>query len=235
MPSNSRPTRDGPTLSASIPSKRKSIETGGALPSRRQADARSDAQPSGSDNKRPRATGPDTLSASTMSKALGKRPGTAGLAKSRPVFQPGHGAKKLVIKNLRTTSSAHDLEQYYQNTERDLVDGLQAIFAQRTPRQPLESLYRGVEDICRHGNARKLFTMLRDNCDFYLNNILQRSIIAHAGSSNVDMLQSLHKHWVLWNTQSVCNFHVGALSGFINTSPRPKYVQYSAILTVHSC
>ncbi|KAI0390250.1 cullin-4A [Xylariaceae sp. FL0594] len=197
MPSNSGPSRDGPTLSPSIPSKRKSSGNG-ALASRRQ----SDAQKPGYDLKRPRETGPEKLNSFTMSKVLGKRPERVGQAIARPVFHSGHGAKKLVIKNLRTTSSAHDLEQYYQNTQRDLIDGLQAIFAQQNPRQPLESLYRGVEDICRHGNARKLYMMLREHCESYLNDRLQKSIIAHAGSSNVDMLQSLHKHWVLWNTQT---------------------------------
>ncbi|KAI8628638.1 cullin-4A [Xylariaceae sp. FL1651] len=198
MPPSSRLPPDGPTPSAAIPSKRK--PSGNVVsPSRRQFDTR----PSGSDHKRPKTTGPLVPGASIMSKALGKRPETVDLTKpARSAFQPNHGAKKLVIKNLRTVSRANDLEQYYERTRNELREALWAIFEQKQPRQPLERLYRGVEDICRHGAARELFDILRQQCESYLNGPLQRSIMADSGTSNVDMLKSVYKHWVIWNTQS---------------------------------
>ncbi|KAI1810326.1 cullin-4A [Poronia punctata] len=197
MPPIPRPTQDESIHSTAIPSKRKSIGNG-PLPSRQQFDCR----PSTSDPKRPRAAGPDTVASFTMSKALGKRPEAVGLARPRPAFHPSHGAKKLVIKNLRATSSTCGLEQYYEKTKKDLADGLQAIFEQQTPRTPLERLYKGVEDICRHGDSRKLFDLLRSRCEEYLNGTLLKSIQAQAGLSNIDMLKSLYNHWKLWNAQS---------------------------------
>jgi cullin-4 len=170
-----------------------------------------------------------------MSKALGKRPEIVELAKpTRSAFQPNHGARKLVIKNLRTASRARDLEQYYEKTRNELADALQAIFEQQPPRQPFERLYRGVEDICRHGAARELFDVLRARCESYLNGPLLRSIMVDSGSSNIDMLTAVYKHWVIWNSQSV-----GVLETVrrvdVNKTPRLQFVPFSAISTVHSC
>lgn len=137
-----------------------------------------------------------------MSKVVGKRPEIVDLTKPPTAFQPHKGAKKLVIKNLRTTSRADDLEKYYDTAKKELLDALQAIFEQKQPRQPFERLYRGVEDLCRHGASRELYETLREQCDNYLKGSLYRSMVAEAGSSNVDMLRSTYKHWVIWNTQS---------------------------------
>ncbi|KAL7626401.1 hypothetical protein AAE478_003173 [Parahypoxylon ruwenzoriense] len=137
-----------------------------------------------------------------MSKALGKRPEIVDLTKPPTAFQPHKGARKLVIKNLRTTSRANDLEKYYEATKQELAEALQAIFDRKQPRQPLERLYRGVEDLCRHGVSRELYETLREKCETYLKNDLHGSIMAGSGSSNVEMLKSAYKHWVIWNTQS---------------------------------
>jgi cullin 4 len=170
--------------SSATPSKRKSAAGAGPFARR----------PSDSEPKRPR---PD------MSKAQGKRPELVDLTKPRSAFQPHSGAKKLVIKNLRTTSRAADLEQYYARTLEELDDALGAIFARRQPKQPFERLYRGVEDTCRNGRSRQLYERLHQRCEKYLNSDLLQSIRSEAGSSNVDMLRSVHKHWVIWDTQSV--------------------------------
>ncbi|KAI1331202.1 cullin-4A [Xylariaceae sp. FL0255] len=183
---------DGPTHSAAIPSKRKII-----VPSHSRWQAESG--PSRTDNKRSK-TNPDS---SAMSKSLGKRPEPVDLTnKTRSAFQPNNGARKLVIKNLRTESRQSDLQRYYQNTENELNDALDAIFDQKQPRQPLERLYRGVEDLCRHGGAQGLYRMLKGRCQSYLNDRLLRSILTSAGSSNIDVLKSVHKHWVIWTEQS---------------------------------
>lgn len=137
-----------------------------------------------------------------MSKVLGKRPQVVDLTRPRSAFQPQNGPKKIVIKNLRTPSRAN-LENYYAKTLEELDDALQAIFARRQPKQPLERLYRGVEDTCRHGKSEELYNRLRKRCESYLNNDLLNSIKIEGGSSNVDMLKSVHKHWVIWEAQSV--------------------------------
>lgn len=141
-----------------------------------------------------------------MSKVLGKRPEVVGSTNPRSTFHTHGGAKKLVIKNLRTTSRASDLDQYYQKTWGELENALKAVFARQQPQQPLERLYRGVEDICRHGEAKKLYEVLRKQCETYLNTDMAKAIEAEAGLSNVDRLRGVHKHWVIWNQQSVCRY-----------------------------
>ncbi|TGJ85325.1 hypothetical protein E0Z10_g3461 [Xylaria hypoxylon] len=138
-----------------------------------------------------------------MSKALGKRPAIVNLTKpTRSAFEPNKGAKKLTVSKLRTTSRPDDVERYYERTRNELADALVAIFKLQQPRQPLETLYRGVENICRHGAARELFDILRAQCESYLNGPLQQSIVRDGGSSNIDMLKAVYNHWGIWNSQS---------------------------------
>ncbi|KAI1777525.1 Cullin-domain-containing protein [Hypoxylon cercidicola] len=190
----SSPT-DGPSSSFAIPSKRKSVNTGS------QPLQQSSQRLSTPDHKRPKINNPDQ-GASKMSKVLGKRPQVVDLTRPPTAFQPHKGAKKLVIKNLRTTSQANDLAKYYDATRQELIEALQAIFEQKQPRQPLERLYRGVEDLCRHGVSKELYEILRERCEIYIKNDIRRSIMAESGSSNIDMLRSTYKHWVIWNAQS---------------------------------
>ncbi|KAI1335139.1 Cullin [Xylariaceae sp. FL0016] len=130
---------------------------------------------------------------------IGKPP---GLTASRPNFQPSHGAKKLVIKNLRPASQTTSLNQYYEAARAELVEALEAIFDRKLPRQPFEKLYRDVEDTCRNGASHELYNTLYQRCESYLNGRLYQTILAEVGSSDVDMLRSLQKHWVTWNDQS---------------------------------
>ena len=135
-----------------------------------------------------------------MSKALGKRPEVVDLTKSRSSFHGQNGPKKIIIKNLRAPSRA-SLDSYYTRTLQDLDDALQAILARQQPKQPFETLYRGVEDTCRNGKSQELYDRLRSRCDEYLSVDLLNSIKAEGGSSNVDMLRSVHKHWLIWEAQ----------------------------------
>ncbi|KAI0476720.1 ubiquitin ligase subunit CulD [Xylaria cf. heliscus] len=197
MPPTSNLPPDGPAHSA-IPSKRRRREVEVFAPSQQ-----SEVRPDGSEDKRHKASGLSPPRASTMSKALGKRPAIVNPTKpARSAFEPNKGAKKLTISKLRTISPRDDLERYYDRRRNELADALEAIFKQQQPRQPLETLYRGVEDICRHGAARELFDTLRAQCETYLNNSLQRFIMVDGGSSNIGMLGAVHKHWVIWNAQS---------------------------------
>lgn len=175
------------------------------LSSRPNNKRQSDTRPSDLNISVKRAKGngaPNEPAALKMSKALGKRPDIVDLTKPRFAFQPQNGAKKLIIKNLRTTSRAHDLEEYYKKTHRELEAALDAIFNDQQPSQPLERLYRGVEDICRHGEAGVLYQRLRKHCETYVNQALAKAIAAEARGSNVNVLRSAHKHWVKWNRQS---------------------------------
>lgn len=147
-----------------------------------------------------------------MSKAQGKRPQNVDFIDlTQPsrvsAFQPGKGAKKLVIKNFRSVSRASELEQFYQKTWEDLEAALQSIFAKQQPKKPLDTLYKGVESLCQYlrktGEESKLYDFLRQRCENYLNEDMAKSIKAGAGASNVDVLSSVHKSWVVWGQQLV--------------------------------
>ncbi|KAI3343872.1 ubiquitin ligase subunit CulD [Ustulina deusta] len=184
MPSTSHSPPDGLPPSAAIPSKR--------------GPSGNDVFPTRLDSKRHRVTSPSAPGSYTMSKALGKRPAIV----TRSAFEPNKGAKKLTVSRLRAISRPADVEQYYEKRRKELTDALVAIFNNQQPRQPLETLYRGVEDICRHGAAPELLEILRAQCESYLNGPLQRLIIVDGGSSNIGMLRAVYKYWVVWDSQS---------------------------------
>ena len=118
-------------------------------------------------------------------------------------FQPNTGAKRLVIKNLRTTSRK-DVDDYYDRTWNELELALSSVFSRRSPNSPLEVLCRGVEAICRRGRADKLFTHLKSRCKTYLEDILLPAIEKGSSSSNVDALRTVKQYWTQWTEQSVC-------------------------------
>ncbi|KAE8442006.1 hypothetical protein EG329_003942 [Mollisiaceae sp. DMI_Dod_QoI] len=116
-------------------------------------------------------------------------------------FQPNTGAKKLVIKNLRT-KSRQDVDEFYSRTWDELDDTLTSIFRRQSPKAPLETLCRGVEATCRRGLAGRLSTHLRDRCKLYLEKDLLPKIESEAGSANVEALFTVHKYWTEWNKQA---------------------------------
>ncbi|KAI2615447.1 Cullin-domain-containing protein [Hypoxylon sp. NC1633] len=194
-PGSQPPPRDGPSPSSTLP-KRKSPTSADNI------NPRDHVLLPNPNHKRPRLSSPSDPDPSRMSKAMGKRPEIIDLTRPQTAFQPHKGAKKLEIKNLRTASRLQELEKYYNKTKQELQEGVQVIFEQKQLRLPLERLYRGVEDLCRHGDSKELYETLREKCDAYLKDHLARSIEVEAGLSSIDALRSVYKHWVIWNTQS---------------------------------
>lgn len=139
-----------------------------------------------------------------MSRTVGlvTRPAFVDLTRGPSNFQPHAGAKKLVIKNLRTTSRV-DLEEYYEKTWKEVDDALTAVFKREDPRVPLEVLCRGVEATCRHGKAQKLFDHLKERCKTYLERQLLPVVEREGAGTNVDALRAVWRFWSLWNEQSV--------------------------------
>lgn len=124
--------------------------------------------------------------------------------KRQSAYQPHSGARKLVIKNLR--SPVHHearIREYYARTERELEGALDAIFNSRTPAIPLERLYRGVEDMCRKGNADTVYKTLKDKVDSHLKNVVLPKIQSAARISNLDVLRKTLAEWKTWNAQTV--------------------------------
>ncbi|KAK0722512.1 Cullin family-domain-containing protein [Lasiosphaeria miniovina] len=152
-------------------------------------------------------------------KAQGKRPDIIGLAQNSPsssplsrrpsVLQPHMGPRRLVIKNYRTATAraATGVDEYYTRTRAELDAALAAIFAGRPTPQPMERLYRGVEDICRKGDAADLAEKLRSRCDAHLNSDdalggLRTAADADSVSSDhVAVIRSVLAHWKTWSDQ----------------------------------
>lgn len=139
-------------------------------------------------------------------RARGKLPETIDLTQRPSAFQPYSGAKRLVIKNLRAHSDRDaDVEEYYARTEKDLENALAAVFAGERPAVPLERLYRGVEDVCRRGNAEKVYKMLAERVDAHLQTTVLPRIKRPGGGSSVDVLRSALREWKTWSAQAVCH------------------------------
>lgn len=132
---------------------------------------------------------------------MNPRPGVVDL--TRPSnFQPHTGAKRLVIKNLRTPSRK-DVDEFYDRTWDQLDAALTSVFNREQTASPLEVLCRGVEATCRRGRAEKLSIHLKERCKAYLEKQLLPAVERESGSSNVDALRTVHKFWTVWNAQSV--------------------------------
>ncbi|CAM1502945.1 Fc.00g077210.m01.CDS01 [Cosmosporella sp. VM-42] len=137
-------------------------------------------------------------------KARGKLPETIDLTRRPSAFQPYSGAKKLVIKNLRAPSHREaQVTEYYRRTGRELEVALDAVFAGRSAEVTLERLYRGVEDMCRNGNAEKVYKMLKDKVDNHLRQVVLVRIQKEGNLSNLDTLRAVLAQWKLWNTQTI--------------------------------
>lgn len=139
---------------------------------------------------------PNTMaSTATMSaKGLGKRPEVAS------GFTPMSGARKIVIKNFRaSTTRAADVEDYYRRTWVDVEDALRSILVGKTPRVPLERVYRGVEDLCRHEEGDKLYTVLKQRCEKHLAGQVLAVIRDGGLRSDVDVLLRVWTQWSIFS------------------------------------
>ncbi|KAK5989153.1 Cullin-4A [Cladobotryum mycophilum] len=137
-------------------------------------------------------------------KARGKLPETINLSRPQSAFQPHTGARKLIIKNLRSPVH-HDarIQEYYSRTEKELEEALDAIFDNKTPAVPLERLYRGVEDVCRNGNADKVSRMLKDKVDKHLRLVVSPRIQSVGNVSSLEVLRKVLEEWKTWNSQTI--------------------------------
>ena len=138
-------------------------------------------------------------------KARGKLPEQIDLTREKPAgFQPHSGAKKLVIKNLRTSGNREVVAQrYYAKTLLELGEAVGAILSGRAPSVPLERLYRGGEDVCRKGDAEVIHRMLKDKIEKHLQHVVLPRIPISAGISSIETLSRVLAEWTAWNKQMV--------------------------------
>ncbi|KAK1140737.1 hypothetical protein N8T08_009938 [Aspergillus melleus] len=134
-----------------------------------------------------------------------------GAAKTRPFntasrqsnFTPHTGAKKLVVKNLRT-GSRFNQDSYFEKVWNQLDAALAAIFNGRKPEVSLEELYKGAENVCRQGRAAQLAKQLQDRCRGHVAGKLRDTLVAKAESGdNIDALWGVVESWATWQSKLV--------------------------------
>lgn len=114
------------------------------------------------------------------------------------------GARKIVIKNLRTsTTRAAEVADYYKTTWAEVEASLKSILAGSTPRVPLECVYRGVEDLCKHGEGDKLYIMLKRQCESHLSREVLTKIQEGGLSSDIDILRRVWNQWAVFLKTSI--------------------------------
>lgn len=128
----------------------------------------------------------------------------------KPNFNPNTGAKQLVVKNLRKTPRT-DPKEYFNQVWGWLDDALAKVFngdggAERIDFS-LETLYRGVENVCRQGHAAELAAKLHARCARFVEEGLRTPLVERAGATTeVDLLRAVLGAWRTWMADQVCGF-----------------------------
>lgn len=119
-------------------------------------------------------------------------------------FSPHAGAKKLVVKNLRTRPRVNQ-EPYFDKIWAQLDAALSAIFEGKKPDTSLEELYKGAENICRQERAALLAKKVQERCKDYVAGALRDNLVTRAGGgTNVDTLRAVIDAWSAWHSRLVC-------------------------------
>jgi hypothetical protein len=139
----------------------------------------------------------DLTDSSPMSVASIKKTTNLNVRKG---FQPQRGPRRIVIKNLKTTPK-YGPEAYFTETWQQLSSALDSVFAQGAPPLSQEELYRGVENICRNGQAKELFEHLRQKLDDNVSQVLKPRILDFPSGNNVELLRLVEDQWGRWDEQ----------------------------------
>ncbi|KAL4795958.1 hypothetical protein BDV19DRAFT_378449 [Aspergillus venezuelensis] len=133
--------------------------------------------------------------------ALQSRPGNVPAHQGN--FTPHTGAKRLVVKNLRTGPRLNQ-DSYFDKVWGQLDSALSAIFGGGKPAISLEELYKGAENVCRQGRAAELSKRLQERCRGHVTGKLHGSLVEKAQmASNVDTLRSAVEAWKVWQSMLV--------------------------------
>ncbi|KAL3473128.1 hypothetical protein BJX99DRAFT_249177 [Aspergillus californicus] len=135
------------------------------------------------------------------SPALQARPGNAPSHQSN--FTPHTGAKRLVVKNLRTGTRLNQ-DSYFDKVWAQLDAALSAIFSGGKPEVSIEELYKGAENVCRQGRAAALSKRLQERCREHVAGKLRDTLIEKAQmESKTDTLRSVVEAWKVWQSMLV--------------------------------
>lgn len=113
-------------------------------------------------------------------------------------FTPHTGAKKIVVKNLRTGPRLNQ-DSYFEKVWAQLDAALTAIFDGGKPEVSLEELYKGAENVCRQGRAAVLAKKLQDRCREHVSGRVRAALLARASDgTNMDTLRAVVDAWTTW-------------------------------------
>ncbi|KAJ5587427.1 uncharacterized protein N7459_003192 [Penicillium hispanicum] len=118
-------------------------------------------------------------------------------------FNPSVGAKKLVVKNIRTGPRVSH-EPYFDKIWSQLDAALSDIFDGRKPDISLEELYKGAENICRQNRAPMLAQKVQNRCKGYVTGKLRANLVTRSGGgTDVDTLRAVIEAWSSWHSRLV--------------------------------
>ncbi|KAK4546256.1 hypothetical protein LTR36_001933 [Oleoguttula mirabilis] len=123
-----------------------------------------------------------------------------GALRGRSGINPHTGAKKLVVKNLKTNTS-WDSKAYLEKIWGQLDAALAVIFKDGQDGFSKEDLYRGVENVCRQGGASTLFSRLESRCRQHVEREMREPLLEKAGSDTVSVLKLVLSEWARWKEQ----------------------------------
>jgi cullin-4 len=115
-------------------------------------------------------------------------------------INPHTGAKKLVVKNLKTNTS-WDSKAYLEKIWGHLDEALASIFKDSHDGFSKEELYRGVENVCRQGGASTLYSRLDKRCTEHVERDIRNPLLQKTGEDNVTVLQAVLQEWARWTEQ----------------------------------
>ncbi|KAK4997717.1 hypothetical protein LTR66_002914 [Elasticomyces elasticus] len=149
----------------------------------------------------------------------------SGVRPGQQNFNPHLGAKKLVVKNLRTPSS-WDPNKYFEQIWSQLDAALNTIFEYGSVTASMEDLYRGVENLCRQGKAKEVNERLYERMRHFVSGPLKEELMIRKVEENVDMLRAVLGAWKKWNDQVTlirCIFYYMDRSYLLQTSKSSLY------------
>ncbi|KAF2719753.1 Cullin-domain-containing protein [Polychaeton citri CBS 116435] len=149
---------------------------------------------------------PIDLTSSPASSSQQRRPINGGLrvGAGRNGFNPHAGAKRLVVKNLKASSS-WDGKAYQEQMWGKLDEALARVFKDANGELgsgiSKEELYRGVENVCRQGGARAFFERLDQRCRQHVQQNVLQLVLQSSDNDNVQTLEHVLTEWSQWKKQ----------------------------------
>ena len=132
-----------------------------------------------------------------------------------PNFTPHMGAKKILVKNLRSSGSRSDPRQHFERIWAQLHSALDTIFRGKKVAS-LEELYRGVLNVCRLGFGAELAERLEGDLEAFASGPLSRDVVTRvettrsAGGTDeeIGVLWVVIEAWETWKEYMVSHTYI---------------------------